>query len=96
MTASRGEKDSPAIANRLRPVNTAYGNGQLILADGKLVITAEKGFIALVRADPADHAELGRCAVFADRTWNVPALAGRRLYMRNHRELACVELPGSD
>jgi outer membrane protein assembly factor BamB len=72
-----------------------YGNGQIVLADGKLVITAEKGFIALVRADPEDYAELGRFAVFSDRTWNVPALAGRRLFMRNHRELACVELPGS-
>ncbi len=71
-----------------------YGSGQLLLADGKLVITAEKGFIALVKADPAEYAELGRFAVFADRTWNVPALAGRRLYMRNHRELTCVELPG--
>lgn len=72
-----------------------YGNGQIVLADGKLVVTAEKGFVALVKADPADYVESGRFAVFADRTWNVPALAGRRLFMRNHRELACVELPGS-
>lgn len=73
-----------------------YGNGQLVLADGKLVITAERGFLALVKADPAEHMELGRFDIFADRTWNVPALAGRNLYMRNHRELACVEMPGPD
>ncbi len=73
-----------------------YGSGQLVLADGKLVITAEKGFVALVKADPGEFTELARFAVFADRTWNMPALAGRRLYMRNHRELACVELPGPD
>ena len=82
-----------AATGKQRWADGDYGNGQLVLADGKLVVTAEKGFVALVKADPADYVELGRFPVFADRTWNVPALAGRRLYMRNHREIACVELP---
>ena len=31
--------------------------------------------------------------VFRDKTWNTPALAGRRLFIRNAAEMACVELP---
>jgi outer membrane protein assembly factor BamB len=85
-----------AATGRQKWADGDYGNGQIVLADGKLVVTAERGFVALVKADPTDYAELGRFDVFADRTWNVPALAGHRLYMRNHREMACVELPGPD
>jgi hypothetical protein len=28
-----------------------------------------------------------------DKTWNVPTLAGRQLFVRNAAEIACVELP---
>jgi outer membrane protein assembly factor BamB len=70
-----------------------YGNGQIVRAGDRLVVTTEKGGVALVAADPAEHRELGRTAVFTDRTWNVPALAGKHLYLRNHREMACLELP---
>jgi outer membrane protein assembly factor BamB len=71
-----------------------YGNGQLVLAGDLLVITSERGRLALVAADPADYRELGSVPVFKDRTWNVPALAGRQVFVRNHREMACLELPG--
>ena len=70
-----------------------YGNGQIILTGSLLLITAESGDVALVAADPDRWHELGRMTVFSHRTWNVPALAGRHLFLRNHREMACLELP---
>lgn len=70
-----------------------YGNVQLVLAGELLVVTSERGRLALAAADPAEYRELGSVQVFKDRTWNVPALAGRQLVMRNHREMACLELP---
>ncbi len=73
-----------------------YGNGQLVLAGDLLVITSERGRVALVAADPAEYRELGNVPALNDRTWNVPALAGRHLFLRNHREMACLELPGAD
>lgn len=70
-----------------------FGNGQIVLAGDKLVVTGEKGKVSLVAADPAEFRELGSVPLFDARTWNVPALAGKQLFARNHREMACLELP---
>ena len=76
-----------------------YGHGQCILlpalADrpALLLITAESGDVALVKLDPAQPVELTRFSALEGKTWNNPALAGRYLLVRNHREAACYELP---
>lgn len=69
-----------------------FGNGQMLIAGAVLVITGEDGFVALVEARPESYNEIKRFAVFAGRTWNVPAIARGRLYLRNHQEMACVKL----
>jgi outer membrane protein assembly factor BamB len=70
-----------------------YGNGQIVRAGDVLLITSERGKVHLVAADPAEWRELDSVPVFTARTWNMPALAGHRLYLRNHYEMACLELP---
>ena len=70
-----------------------YGNGQIIRAGNILIITSEKGRVDLAAADPAEYHSLGSMDLFPDRTWNVPAMAGNQLFVRNHREMACLELP---
>lgn len=70
-----------------------YGHGQLLRQDDLLVILSEKGEIALVEAKPSGFRELGRIpALEGDKTWNCPALADGRLYVRNHEQLACFDL----
>jgi outer membrane protein assembly factor BamB len=70
------------------------GSGQLILTGNTLLVQTEgTGEIIAVAADPAEYRELGRVKVFqGSRTWNTPALAGGRLYLRNHEEMVCLEL----
>lgn len=70
----------------------SYGNGQILLAGDVLVITTETGEVALVAAAPAQFTELKKVPVFTGRTWNVPAIARGRLYLRNHQEMACLKL----
>jgi outer membrane protein assembly factor BamB len=70
-----------------------YGYGQLLLADGRLIVQAESGEIAIVAADPEGFRELHRFPALDDRTWNHPALAGDYLLVRNDREAACYRLP---
>jgi outer membrane protein assembly factor BamB len=70
-----------------------YGHGQLLLAGDKLVILAESGQLVLVEANPKAFHELGKIqALQGEKTWNYPAMVGKRIYVRNHLEMACYEL----
>lgn len=73
----------------------SYGYGQLLLADDLLIVQSEDGKVALVEAKPDAFKELGSFQALAPgpTCWNPPALAGRRLLVRNSREAACYELP---
>lgn len=70
-----------------------YGHGQVILAGDLMLVQTEGGEIVLVAPDPEEHRELARFTAFDGKTWNCPALAGRYLLLRNHREAALFELP---
>jgi outer membrane protein assembly factor BamB len=47
----------------------------------------------MATANPTRYEELGRFEAFKEKTWNTPTLAGDRLYLRNHRQMACFQLP---
>jgi outer membrane protein assembly factor BamB len=62
------------------------------IAIGKtLLVLTEDGQLLMVAADPAKYQELGRVQVCGS-TWSYPALAAGRLYVRDGRQLFCVDL----
>jgi len=69
-----------------------YGYGQLLLASGHLVITTEAGDVVLVKASPEKHEEIARFSAIEGKTWNVPAISGGRLIVRNTTEMACFRI----
>ena len=69
-----------------------YGYGQLLLADGHLVVLTERGDVALVRATPDGHEELARFAAIRGKTWNTPTIADGRLFVRNTTEMAAFDI----
>ncbi len=69
-----------------------YGFGQLLLAGGHLVVTTETGEVVLVRATPEGHQEVARFPAIEGKTWNMPALAGGLLFVRNTTEMACFRI----
>jgi outer membrane protein assembly factor BamB len=57
------------------------------------LVLSEEGDLVLIRANPDKLDEVARQKVLDGKTWNHPALAGNRLYVRNAEEAACFELP---
>ncbi|MEX2113278.1 MAG: PQQ-binding-like beta-propeller repeat protein [Pirellulales bacterium] len=72
-----------------------YGHGQLLLVDDLLLVQAENGDVALVKADPERFVELARFPAVSGTGWNPPALSGRKLLVRSNAEAACYELPAA-
>lgn len=69
-----------------------YGYGQVMLADGHLIVLTEEGELALVRATPERHVELARFPVIEGKTWNHPAMSDGYLLVRNINEMAGFDL----
>jgi outer membrane protein assembly factor BamB len=69
-----------------------YGHGQIILADGHLIVLSEDGDLALVRATPEGHEERARFPVLSGKTWNHPVIDDGRLIVRNLAEMAAFDL----
>ena len=69
-----------------------FGKGSLLLADGYLIILGEGGKLALVEANPTEYKEKARFQLFDDKCWTVPTLAGGKLYLRNQKEMVCLDL----
>ena len=72
-----------------------YGYGQVLLADGHLIIVTEQGDLVLVKATPESHQELARFSAISGKTWNNPAIADGRLIVRNQTEMACYDISGT-
>jgi len=81
-----------AATGELKWKGGRYGYGQVMLADGHLIVLTESGELALVRATPERHVELARFPVLDGKTWNHPAMSGGYLLVRNINEMAAFDL----
>lgn len=67
-----------------------FGKGNLIAADGQLIISTMKGELVVVRATPQGYEEIGRQPVLGS-TRQAPALSAGRLYLRDDQEIVCLD-----
>jgi outer membrane protein assembly factor BamB len=81
-----------AATGELKWKGGRYGFGQVVLASGHLIVLAEDGDLALVRATPEGHREIARFAALEGKTWNHPAMADGYLLVRNTNEMAAFDL----
>jgi outer membrane protein assembly factor BamB len=69
-----------------------YGYGQVLLASGHLIVMSDQGELVLVKASPDQHTEVARFSALQGKTWNYPAIAGGRLFVRNANEMAAYNI----
>ena len=69
-----------------------YRHGQLLHADGHLIVISEDGDLALVEARPDEYREIVRFESIPGKTWNVPAIAAGILLVRNQTEMVAYDL----
>ncbi len=81
-----------AATGELKWKGGRYGYGQVLLAEGHLIVLTESGDLVLVRATPEKLAEVATFPALEGKTWNVPAIAGGRLLVRNSTQMAAFRL----
>jgi outer membrane protein assembly factor BamB len=68
------------------------GQVMVVVDMDMLLVLTEKGKVLLVKADPAEYAEVASFDALQGKTWNHPSIANGKLYVRNSDEAACYEL----
>ncbi|HEY8503151.1 MAG TPA: PQQ-binding-like beta-propeller repeat protein [Gemmataceae bacterium] len=74
-----------------KPKVGAYHASLLRLADGKVLMLEDDGELVLLDGGVKEYKELAHSKV-CGKTWAHPALAHGRLYLRDDRELICLEM----
>jgi len=70
-----------------------FGLGQLMLADGKLIVLSDAGRLVVADASPGGYRELAAARILTGKCWTVPVLANGRLYARNAAgDLVCLDV----
>ena len=65
-----------------------------ILVGNNLLVLTEQGTLVLLSGNAERYRELGRLQVCGN-TWSFPALADGRLFVRDGRQLCCLDLAGA-
>jgi len=68
-----------------------FGQGQLLVVNGMLLVSAEDGRIVLAKCE--EGAVVYEQPILDGVTWNYPAVAGPFLLVRNGTEMACLYSP---
>ncbi len=68
-----------------------YGHGQSIIVNGHILVTTEDGRVVLIPATASGQGrEIAQMPVLDGVTWNIPAVAGPYLLIRNAEFAACL------
>jgi hypothetical protein len=68
-----------------------YHAALLRTGDNKLLMHSDSGELVLIDPDPKEYRELCRAKI-CGQTWAHPAIANGKLFVRDARELLCVQL----
>ena len=68
------------------------GRASFVMADGYFIAIGERGELALIEVTPEGYRETARARVLRYPVWTPPVLSHGLLYIRNEREMKCLDL----
>ena len=68
-----------------------FGQGEVIMVDGNLLIIGDQGQLVLVKPSPDSYQEIARCHPIAGKCWTDPAVADGKIYVRSQTGAACLD-----
>lgn len=71
-----------------------FQKGSLMFADGHLIVLGERGKLALVEANPNTYIEKAKVQMLNGKCWTMPTLANGKLFLRNQKEMLCLDVSG--
>jgi hypothetical protein len=85
-----------AKTGELKWSQPGFGSGKkdyssTIVLGRNLLVLSEDGTLLLLEANPAKYTELGRLQACGN-TWSFPAYADGKLFVRDGRQLLCLDL----
>ncbi|MHC4396189.1 MAG: PQQ-binding-like beta-propeller repeat protein [Planctomycetota bacterium] len=70
-----------------------FGQGSLMLADGKLIVLGEKGNLVIAEPTPDGYKVISKATILSFKCWSVPVLANGRIYARNtNGDMVCLDV----
>lgn len=73
----------------------SFGQGSLLIADGKIIGLSEKGELMVADASPEGFKPISRVQVLGGKCWTTPVLSNGRIYCRNAKgDVVCVDVSG--
>jgi outer membrane protein assembly factor BamB len=70
----------------------SFPKSNFLYADGKLIILDEDGNLALATVSPAGLKVISKVSVMKNLAWTVPTLVGTKLYLRDRKTIAALDL----
>jgi outer membrane protein assembly factor BamB len=69
-----------------------FGQGGIMVADGKLLVLCESGELVLAEPDPNGYIELARYAAVTGKSWNTACVSNGRIYARSVSQAVCLDV----
>lgn len=70
-----------------------FNRGSLLVAEEMLYVLGERGTLALAKASPGKYEEVSQVEeILQPQTWTVPTIADGKMFLRNEKEIVCLDL----
>lgn len=82
-----------AESGETRWAKRGMGKGNLVIADGMLIILGDRGQLVLAKASPESFEQTGEAVrLLEGRVWTAPSVDDGRLFLRDAQHMFCVDL----